>query len=149
MGILHSDKSIRAGWTTAYYDGSGWTGKDTIQAREQGWHLNIGAFGMAVGEVGLFNKSPKGLKYLVNGSGATFNGLAVPAVSSRMTISTINDVPLRNPESFARLLERAMCGEELSFKALYLMVYNDSERYGEWAKTVEALKPQYIESNVI
>jgi hypothetical protein len=119
--ILANDPSLRPGWTTPYFkDGSGWTGMDEVMSREDGWHLFIDALGIAVREgtipIDIFSPIPRG-------GSPTYT-------------------PHCEDEHFSRLLERAMSGSELAYKALYLMVYNDP-RYEEYKQVVEALKDNY------
>lgn len=137
--ILKTDSSIRKGWTTPYFkDGSGWTGQDELESRQNGWWLRIEDEGILVGggvtlggaEVREDTSVPRNTVYLVP------NG----------TFYVTNHQTSQEKQNFNRLLERAMTGDELSYKALYLMVYNDPEVYGEFAKTVEALKETYATS---
>lgn len=104
---------MRPGWVTPYIDDTGWTGTDSVVSKLGNWNLVIGALGIAVQSGG-----------------------------DRLWIGAYG-LPAIDREAFACLLERAMAGDKLSFKALYLMVYNDSARYGEYAPTVQALLPQY------
>lgn len=125
---------MRPGWTTPFLDGTGWKGTDALKARMEGWVLEIGSLGMAVRDYEIPSAEPvvgkvSGVGYVTNTSGTYFN--------------LRNYQPASLPEPFTHLLERAMTGDELSFKALYLMVFNDPEQYGEWRPTVEALKETY------
>lgn len=107
--ILQNDPSMRPGWVTPYIDGSGWTGSDAVRSQENGWLLAIDSFGIAVIE-----------------------GVRVPFLQGAFR------APPQEPNDLARLIERAMIGDELSIKALYLMVGNDP-RYAEYADLVKAL----------
>jgi hypothetical protein len=107
---------------------------DALQAKEQRWVLEIRALGMAVGDLppsvslaDTYAKCPKGLPYLVSNSG--------------FMVGYNFNIPEIDPEALNHLIERVMTGDELSYKALYLMVYNDPERYSEWRQLVESLKP--------
>ncbi len=111
MPLLKTDSSMRPGWVREYYDGSGWTGKNEVESRQNGWSLLI-----------------------------TMDGIA--AVDGGFTNTTSEHLSNPHTADFAHLLERAMTGCQLSFKALFLMAYNDP-RYSEYRDTVEALRPTY------
>ncbi len=99
------------------YKGTGWLPSDHIHAVEQGWRLHVGSIGLAIQSVNSLRRSYQAMPH----------GYA----------------PLSEEVALSALVERAMMGEELSYKALYLMTMNDN-RYSEWMPLVEKLKSQYV-----
>ena len=137
MAVLHTDKSIRPGWVSGYPPtGDGWNASDVINSREQGWYLDIGDFGIAVVEG---TRLPKLQDYYQNGDG--FVTLSVNGLSPTLTSQNLGH-PMSTPNAMAKLVEQALTGNKLAFKALYLMVANDS-RYSEYQELVQTLLPQY------
>ncbi len=115
---------MRPGWTTPYLDGTGWKGIDEVMSLEGGWHLDIGSLGISVREGTVRQRDTQAFIPSMRPPSATHYGPAI------------------DDEAFARLMERSMTGDEISYKALYLMVYNDP-RYAEYREVVEALKDNY------
>lgn len=126
MPINHKDTSIRPGWTTPWYeDGSGWTASDEFSAREEGWNL------------------------LINDDQITPYATPMTALPGVAAIKPMGQgvyswKPLTYDatEFMPKLLEKAMTGSKLAYKALFLMAYND-RRWRDYIPTVKALRSDY------
>lgn len=138
--ILHEDKSMKPGWTTPFTDGSGWRGVDAVVAQSEGWTLDIAAFGIAVRRLGRA-KAVEPMRVVSSSSYVTSGGVTRGSVGYAIA-PQFNEVPTLHKEDFTYLLELALTGNKTAYKALYLMVGNDS-RYSEYADTVKALSENY------
>lgn len=117
---LQGDTSLRNIYHPWPQDGSGWTGSDAIKARVDGWELEVQPEGLAPHDI-------------------TYKYADQYPVQAFFQASK----PIYDKEGFAHLLERAITGDKLSIKALYLMVYNDPQHYSEFKDTVDELQKTY------
>lgn len=115
------------GWTTPWYeDGSGWTASDEFSAREEGWNLLIADDNITPYSLPLVDAS-------VTKSSTTYLSQGLYSWKP-LTFDASEFMP--------KLLEKAMTGDKLAYKALYLMAYND-RRWRDYIPTVKALRSDY------